>query len=125
LVLGRILVVDDNALVRLAYAEVLTQRGYTVIEANDGEEALRIMPEGGFDVAIIDVRMPVMGGLELRQRLKSIAPQMGTILVSGHPEWAAELVADDPDFLSGRVVIFGKPVHPVTLLEEVDKRMRK
>ncbi len=122
---ARILIVDDSDGVRMAYTEILLQRGYEVVHAGNGEEALALLKGTTVDIAIIDIRMPKMGGLELRQNLLEIAPRIATILVSGYPEWAADLVKDDPDFESGRVSILQKPLHPVTLLEEVAKRLRK
>jgi CheY-like chemotaxis protein len=124
-VLGRILVVDDNAMVRESFTELLRHRGYDVIQAGDGEEALDVVRDNMIDLAIVDVMMPVMGGLEFRQRLQDTAPGVTTILVTGQPDRVDDLLEDDPDFLSGRVAILYKPVHPVTLLAEVDKRLVK
>ena len=72
--LGRILVVDDNIIVRETYTELLRHRGYEVVEDGDGEQALDVLRAGSVDLAIVDVMMPVMGGLELRQRLQEMAP---------------------------------------------------
>ncbi|MGE3332834.1 MAG: response regulator [Rhodospirillaceae bacterium] len=123
--LGRILVVDDNVMVRESYTELLRHRGYDVMQAGDGEEALKVIRASSIDLAIIDVMMPVMGGLELRQVLQDKAPGIATILVTGQPDKVEDLVDDDPDFQSGRVAMLYKPVHPVMLLAEVDKRLMK
>jgi len=124
-VLGRILVVDDNVMVRESYTELLRHRGYDVMQAGDGEEALKVIRTGSIDLAIIDVMMPVMGGLELRQVLQDKAPGIATILVTGQPDKVEDLVDDDPDFQTGRVAMLYKPVHPVMLLAEVDKRLMR
>ncbi len=121
--LGRILVVDDNVMVRESYTELLRDRGYDVLQAGDGEEALGVVRDNTIDLAIVDVMMPTMGGLEFRQRLLDHAPQVATILVTGQPDRVEDLVEDDPEFQFGRVSILYKPVHPVTLLAEVDKRL--
>ncbi len=123
--LGRILVVDDNVMVRESYTELLRHRGYDVMQAGDGEEALKVIRASSIDLAIIDVMMPVMGGLELRQVLQDKAPGIATILVTGQPDKVEDLVDDDPDFQTGRVAMLYKPVHPVMLLAEVDKRLMK
>ncbi len=123
--LGRVLVVDDNVMVRESYTELLKRRGYDVLQAGDGEEALDVVRDHSIDLAIVDVMMPVMGGLEFRQRLQDTAPSVATILVTGQPDRVEDLVEDDPDFQTGRVSILYKPVHPVTLLAEVDKRLVK
>lgn len=123
--LGRVLVVDDNVMVRESYTELLRRRGYDVLQAGDGEEALDVVRDHSIDLAIVDVMMPVMGGLEFRQRLQDSAPSVATILVTGQPDRVNDLVEDDPEFQTGQVSILYKPVHPVTLLAEVDKRLVK
>ena len=120
---GRILVVDDNAMVRESYTELLRQRGYAVEQASDGEHALDVIGAKTIDLAIVDVMMPNMGGLELRQHLLKHRPHVATILVTGQPDRVEGLVEDDPDFQSGRISILYKPIHPVKLLAEVDKHL--
>ena len=121
--LGRILVVDDNIMVRESYTELLRHRGYEVVQAGDGQQALDVLQGESVDLAIVDVMMPVMGGLELRQRLREMAPIVETILVTGQPDRLEDLMEDDSEFQSGRVSVLYKPVHPVKLLAEVDKRL--
>lgn len=121
--LGRILVVDDNSMVRESYTELLRHRGYEVVSASDGAEALDVLKGESVDLAIVDVMMPVMGGLELRQRLRAMAPVVETILVTGQPDRLEDLMEDDSEFQSGRVAVLYKPVHPVKLLAEVDRRL--
>ncbi len=119
----RILVVDDNAMVRESYNELLRKRGYAVEQATDGEQALTVIGSKSIDLAIVDVMMPNMGGLELRQRLLDERPHVATILVTGQPDRVEGLVEDDPEFQSGRISILYKPIHPVKLLAEVDKHL--
>ena len=119
----KILVVDDNAMVRVSYTELLRQRGYTVEQAVDGEAALNVVGAEAIDLAIVDVMMPNMGGLELRQHLLRQSPRVATILVTGQPDRVEGLMEDDADYLSGRISILYKPVHPVKLLAEVDKHL--
>ena len=121
--LGRILVVDDNSMVRESYTELLRHRGYEVVSAGDGAEVLDVLRGESVDLAIVDVMMPVIGGLELRQHLLEIAPMVETILVTGQPDRLEDLMEDDCEFQSGRVAVLYKPVHPVKLLAEVDKRL--
>jgi DNA-binding response OmpR family regulator len=119
----RILVVDDNAMVRESYTEVLRKRGYAVEQASDGEQALDLVGSKAIDLAIVDVMMPNMGGLELRQHLLRHRPRVATILVTGQPDRVESLMEDDVDYLNGRISILLKPVHPVKLLAEVDKHL--
>jgi two-component system OmpR family response regulator len=121
--LGRILVVDDNIMVRESYTELLRHRGYEVVQAGDGEQALSVLRDETVDLAIVDVMMPVMGGLEFRQRLLDLAPDVATILVTGQPDKLEDLMEDDDEFQAGLVSVLYKPVHPVKLLAEVDKKL--
>ncbi len=123
--LGTILIADDNALVRESLCHVLRVRGYTVLEAEDGEQALKIADKTKLDLALIDIMMPTMGGLELRQVLSEKKVSLPIILVTGQPEIVDGLVEDDPDFQLGLISLLQKPIHPVKLLDEVEKRITR
>ena len=110
-------------MVRESYTELLRHRGYEVVSAGDGAEVLDVLRGESVDLAIVDVMMPVIGGLELRQHLLEMAPMVETILVTGQPDRLEDLMEDDCEFQSGRVAVLYKPVHPVKLLAEVDKRL--
>lgn len=61
---GRILVVDDDPQIRRAMRATLTSRGYEVADARTGEEALDELRAGGYDLVLLDMNMPGLGGLE-------------------------------------------------------------
>jgi two-component system response regulator AtoC len=65
----RILIVDDEASLRDALARILTAEGYEVRQAGDGKEALGILGAQPFDFLLCDLRMPVMGGLDLLREI--------------------------------------------------------
>ena len=71
-----ILVADDNHNIRIFCQQELEAQGYRVLLARDGEEAVRLVHYASVDLAILDVSMPVVGGLEAAQRIRSIAPSM-------------------------------------------------
>ncbi len=83
-----ILLVEDEESVRSLAAQVLKMRGYTVIEAGDGEEALRLTERGVQDIALMitDVVMPLMSGKELADKLTVLYPNMKILFVSGYTE---------------------------------------
>ena len=108
---------------RESLSYVLSERGYTAFEAEDGEAALKIFESEDIQIAIIDIMMPTMGGLQLRQVLTDRAPLIPIILVTGQPEIVESLVEDDLEFQYGTVSLLQKPVHPVKLLAEVEKRL--
>jgi DNA-binding NtrC family response regulator len=77
-----ILVVDDDAGVRFALTEVLRERGYRVVCANSGAQALASLE--GVDVVVTDLSMPGMDGLELVSQIAGRAPSLPVILLTAH-----------------------------------------
>jgi CheY-like chemotaxis protein len=83
---GRILVVDDEPAARNAVCHILARRGYEVIEAENGFDALRAYEdrEGEIDLLVTDIIMPKMAGYELAQRLRTRRPDLKVLFVSGY-----------------------------------------
>lgn len=83
-----LLLVEDEAAVRQSTREFLTQKGYTMLEASNGEEALRISREycGPIDLMISDVVMPKMSGPSLAELLSAERPRMKVLFISGYAE---------------------------------------
>ena len=72
---ARILVAEDEAIIRLDLVEMLTEAGYTVVaEATNGLEAIALAEEHKPDLAILDVKMPVLDGISAAEKIISIAP---------------------------------------------------
>ena len=83
----RILLADDHVIVRQGLRVLLEQAGMVVIgEASDGQEALRIAHEHRPDVAVLDIAMPHLNGLETARRLREALPQTKIILLTMHTE---------------------------------------
>ena len=81
----RILVVEDETAVRVLAARVLSEAGYTVLEASSGREALELVSGGaGVDAVLTDVVMPDMGGAELAEHLRATAPTLPILFMSGY-----------------------------------------
>ncbi len=84
---GRILLVEDEDAVRMFSARALREKGYTVLEATNGEAALNMVKSGEkFDVLITDVVMPKMDGPTLNKKVRDIYPDAKTIFISGYTE---------------------------------------
>jgi PAS domain S-box-containing protein len=85
-----VLIVEDDDSLRKLARTVLKQRGYKVLEAENGEDALRISKEheGPIDLLITDVVMPRMGGKEVAERLQTLYPRMKVIYMSGYTDEA-------------------------------------
>ena len=92
-----ILLVEDEPAVRQLFATALSRAGYTVFEARNGEEALKVFEEHADDIDLLltDMRMPHMGGAELAGRLRGRNQCLKMICISGHGGSAATAVSSD------------------------------
>lgn len=84
----RILIVDDHAIVRDGLKQIIEDHEDMVVagEAGDGEEALSRIRREEFDVVLLDISMPGMGGLETLKRSKAEFPELPVLVLSMHPE---------------------------------------
>src|SRR5713226_3072558 len=83
----RLLLADDHALVRQGLKAFLEKQGCQVVcEASDGQEALRSAEKAQPDVAILDISMPVLNGVDAARELKKSSPNIKTILLTQHDE---------------------------------------
>lgn len=81
----RILVVDDEENFLLLLSHTLGKEGYQVRTAGAGGDALRCLEREPFDLALIDLRMPEMDGVELLESIRGRYPEMKVILITGYP----------------------------------------
>lgn len=81
---AHIMVVDDEPAARLSLAELLTLEGYEVSVAASGEEAIELLSEGPFDLAVVDLKMPGMDGLEVIEVLQRQSPDTVIIMLTAH-----------------------------------------
>jgi nitrogen-specific signal transduction histidine kinase/CheY-like chemotaxis protein len=96
---GRVLLVDDEPLVRRSTADMLSDLGYDVVEAESGEEALRLIREGlRLDLLVTDHMMPGITGTDLARIVRLERPHVKALLVSGYAD--SEGVAPDLPRLS-------------------------
>ena len=79
-----VLLVDDEEELVSALAERLTIRGIDVAWATSSADALNHAQGEQFDIAVLDLKMPHIGGIELKQRLLTIQPTIGVIFLSGY-----------------------------------------
>ncbi len=94
---GTVLLVEDEGAVREATKRMLKKFGFGVVEAKNGEEALRLWEEsgGGIDVVLTDVVMPMMGGAALVKALRSRHPDLRVVFMSGYTQGALEPASVD------------------------------
>jgi CheY-like chemotaxis protein len=83
---ARVLVVDDELEVRKMIGEHLRERGYEILEASDGEEALARVPEWQPQIVLLDIMMAGIGGMETLRRIKAAHPATCVIMVTAIEE---------------------------------------
>jgi signal transduction histidine kinase len=110
---GRVLVVDDEAIVRMTTADMLQSLGYETEEAEDAVEAERRMLDGArFNLIVSDHLMPGMSGVELAMRIRARFPEVLVLIVSGY----AESTGISPDLPR-----LGKPFRQAELADAIKK----
>jgi len=117
----RILVVDDEPVIRRFAARVLKDEGFEVLEAEDGAEALRLLREriSDVDAVVSDIVMPKVNGVELLQMVATIRPMLPVLLMSGyaHTQLAGMGIA-------APCAILPKPFAAEQLIEEVKRCLK-
>ncbi|MBG0775164.1 MAG: response regulator [Desulfovibrionaceae bacterium] len=106
----KLLLVDDEVELASTLAERLGLRGFDAKWASSGDEAIRLAAAESFDVAVLDMKMPGVSGLELKRRLSEIAPSLRFILITGHGS-VSDFMAGQSDGLTCLI----KPVNIETL----------
>ena len=81
---GRILIVDDELVVRDSLGKWFNSEGYTARPAASAREALELIPNAEFDIALLDIKMPGMDGMELQARLKEADPDLTVVMMTGY-----------------------------------------
>ncbi|BDA85249.1 hypothetical protein Sa4125_27910 [Aureimonas sp. SA4125] len=78
-----VLLVEDEALIRMNCADMLQDAGHNVIEASSAEEALAMLDSGSIDVLLTDVNLPGMSGTELAETARRLKPDIGLVFATG------------------------------------------
>jgi len=81
----RILVIDDDEDIRKVLSEILKDNGYNADSAETGGEALRKAEKKFYNLALIDIRLPDIEGIELLTKIKETKPKMRKIIITGYP----------------------------------------
>jgi DNA-binding NtrC family response regulator len=80
-----ILVIDDDEDIRKVLTEILKDKGYNADSAETGGEAIRKTEKKFYNLALIDIRLPDMNGVELLTKIKETKPKMRKIIITGYP----------------------------------------
>jgi len=111
----RILIVDDDPGQRSLLDSFLRSQNFTTVLAESGERALELLPEGGFDLMISDVRMPGLTGLETLRRVRPQFPTLPVLLVTAYADIRDAVVA----MRDGALNYLAKPIDLDELLATV------
>jgi len=115
----RILVVDDDPVVAKSINRVLTAKGFAVINAQNGEEALQKLKNETYDVVFTDIKMPGLSGIEVAERIKASQPWLPVVIVTGYGSRENQARADAvgvSDFLH-------KPLSPEMIERSASKAL--
>jgi DNA-binding NtrC family response regulator len=117
----KILIVDDDETILKSLTVVLRENGYSVDTAENGREAITKSEKDAYNLALIDIRLPDMDGVQLLTAMKDTTPKMVKIIITGYPSLqnAIEAVNKGAD---GYVV---KPVKTNELLTMIREHLKK
>jgi FixJ family two-component response regulator len=118
---ARILIVDDEANVRLNYRIALETEGYEIFEANSAALALQELVERSFAVAILDLRMPEIDGLELLAKMREVGSTVPAIIVTAYSDVPNAVKA----MKLGAIDFLQKPLRPEDLRSIVAEILKR
>lgn len=114
-----ILVVDDDMSVRTTFSSVLRQEGYRVTAVKNGYEAIKAIDKDSFDLALVDLGMPGMDGIEVLEKIKTRRPQTRVIIFTGYGSITTAVEA----MRKGATDYLNKPFSPHELKAGVKKAL--
>lgn len=115
-----VLIVDDDRATVQILSRILQRQGYGTDAAETGREAEEKIVGANYDLALIDVKLPDMDGVELMNKIHAVKPRMVTILMTGFPSVDNGIKAID----SGADAYLVKPVPAQELLKVMEERLR-
>ena len=116
---GKILIVDDETVVRDSLDRLFADEGFETRPAASGREALERLTPGEFDLALIDIRMPGMDGMELQERLHQADPELMVVIMTGYATVETAVQA----LKKGAWDYIVKPIDPDELVHLVTKAL--
>ncbi|MBD5525941.1 MAG: response regulator transcription factor [Lachnospiraceae bacterium] len=116
-----ILFLEDEPTIREVLTEYMKMQNYSVTCVGDGEEALKLLRTRQFDMAVLDIMVPKVSGLEVLQYIKEQHPDMATIMLTALDDEKTQVQAFN--FYADDYVI--KPVSPIILLKRMETILRR
>lgn len=109
--LRKVLVVDDDPVVGKSFDRVLSEKGYVVSTAPNGQDALDKLAREDYDVVFTDIRMPGMDGIEVAEHVRQKRPWVPVVIITGYGSTANEARAKE----AGVSAFIHKPLSPETI----------
>jgi CheY-like chemotaxis protein len=119
--LRKVLVVDDDPVVGKSFDRVLSGRGYAVVTASDGAEALRKIAAEEYDLVFTDIRMPGMDGIAVAEHIRDRQPWLPVVIVSGYATDENEARAR----AAGVSTVLHKPLSPAMIEDSARDALRE
>ena len=116
----KILVVDDEPVIRSLFTDLLSEEGYSIETVCNGEEAVNLLKQKTFDLVFMDVHMPVMNGLEALIQMRQFWPQMTIIMMDSFPDQLA-IEAQK----RGAITCIHKPFNIKEILDLIKKEIKQ
>jgi len=119
--MAKLLFIDDEESVRKVFSMSLRKEGYEVLTAENGEKGLEVFMRENPPIALVDIKMPGMDGIEVLKRIKEINPEAEVIIITGHGDMDSAIKAlklDASDFLT-------KPVSDEALSVALKRAQKK
>jgi DNA-binding NtrC family response regulator len=117
----RLLVIDDDRLMRKLLGRLLTGKGYDAVVAEDGAQAQELFAQESFDLVLTDVNMPKVDGLAVLKQIRERDPDMPVIMFTGSPSAASAMGALRLEATAYLI----KPIDPAKLIAEVEKALKQ
>lgn len=118
---AKILVIDDERGIREGCRRVLQAEGYGVSTAEDGETGRRLSSSGGFDLLLVDVKLPGVDGIQLVREVHQLDPTLVCVMITGYATLDTAIRATK----SGAYDILPKPFTPDELVAKVEKALSR
>ncbi len=115
-----ILIVDDEEIIRSLFTDLLSEEGYAVTCAANGKEAIERVKEKPFQIAFIDVHMPIMNGAETVRAIRELSPSTEMVMMDSFPDIFLEQALKE-----GAITCVHKPFNIQEILEMVREILKK
>lgn len=117
---AKVLVIDDDATICSLFKDTLEGSGYDVTTVNKSSEGLELVKNQDFDLVFLDLKMPVMDGVELFKQIRLIKPRLPVTVITGYPD--SDLMMNALTY--GPLGVMSKPFREADIMTVIDNYLR-